>query len=519
MLVVGLTVVIPIAFAFGLPLYSKIVKGNRAAISSYAILGSLITLILSALVARGAYISSKPLVYVFGKWVAPVGIVYEVDLLSAVIALVSAFLMFMIAIYSHQYLKHESGIEWYYTLYLGLEAGLMGVFYTGDAFNLFVMIEVTSIAAYGLVMFYRSRGDSVVAGLKYAIIGSTATTVYFLAVIFIYATIGTLNMADIAAKVHGIPFAVSEIYYKDLAMTTGIGLTLATWAFLVKAAVFPNHFWLPEAHPAAPTPISAVLSGLVVNVGVYSLLRFYTTLFRGTLDTGAEKVLGVLSTLLILLGAFSAIFAAVMMNIQKDIKRLIAYSTIVHMGYITAAIGVGTALSVEASLYHIINHAISKALMFLAAGVFIQMLGSRKIDDLAGIAKKAPVTAFAFAVSTFSLVGVPPMNVFYSKLLLYGAYVEYSVLLALVLVISSIIALIAYIRVLYKMLFERPTKEIKEREDTVMSLVCLVLAIVVIVTGILAPLLYQNVIKIAASQALDYTSYVNAIRDLIQRFF
>ncbi len=518
MLVVGLTVVVPIAFAFSLPLYSKIVRGNRGAIASYAILGSVITLVLSVLVAKEVYYSSGPLVYVFGKWVAPVGIVYEVDLLSAVIASVTAFLMFIIALYSYHYLKHEGGIEWYYTLFMGLEAGLIGVLYTGDAFNLFVMIEVTSIAAYGLVMFYRSRGDSVVAGLKYAIIGATATTVYFLAVVFIYATVGTLNMADIAAKLHGIPFAVSEVYYHNFAMATGIALILATWAFLVKAAIFPNHFWLPEAHPAAPTPISAVLSGLVVNVGVYSLLRFYVTIFRAPLDVGTARILNILSNMLILLGAFSAIFAAVMMNVQKDIKRLIAYSTIVHMGYITAAIGVGTRLSVEASLYHIINHAMSKALMFLAAGVFIQMVGSRRIDDLAGIAKSAPITAFSFAVSTFSLVGIPPMNVFYSKLLLYGAYIEYNIALALVLVLSSIVALIAYVRVLYKMLFEGPKGEPKS-EDKLMAAVCLVLALVILITGVMAPVIYQKIISVASVQAMNYQSYIDAIRGLIQKFF
>ncbi|WP_456321096.1 proton-conducting transporter transmembrane domain-containing protein, partial [Palaeococcus sp. (in: euryarchaeotes)] len=299
--VIGSTPIIPIVFAFALPLFSILIKGNRKIIQLYALIGTGLTLISSYRLFQLAYSSNVPLVYTFGKWIAPIGIVYEVDKLSALIALLTAGLMFLIAIYSYRYLEHDEGLEWYYTLYLALEAGLLGVLLTGDAFNLFVMIEVTSIAAYALVMFYRDRGDSVFAGLKYALIGATGTTMYFLALGMFYGAFGTVNFADLSAKVHGLSFPVSGMPAGNIVITSGIALALATWAFLIKAAIVPNHFWLPEAHPAAPSPISAILSGLVVNVGVYALIRFLYTVYGGSLTPELAHVVSLLGVIAIAL--------------------------------------------------------------------------------------------------------------------------------------------------------------------------------------------------------------------------
>ncbi len=249
--VLGLTPIVPIVFAFALPLLSIVLKGNRKVVEGYALVGTALTLLLSLGLFERVYSSNAPLIYSFGSWSAPVGIIYEVDRLGALMAIVTTSLMFLITVYSYRYLTEE-GLEWYYTLYLGLEAGLLGVFLTGDAFNLFVMIEVTSIAAYALVMFYRSRWDSLSAGLRYAFIGAVGTTIYFLALGVFYYAFGTLNMANISALLHGMSFPVSGSHYADLAKASAVALALAVWAFLIKAAVVPNHFWLPDAHPAAP---------------------------------------------------------------------------------------------------------------------------------------------------------------------------------------------------------------------------------------------------------------------------
>ncbi|EEB72941.1 proton-conducting transporter membrane subunit [Thermococcus sp. AM4] len=507
--VVGLTPVIPILFAFALPLTSILIKGNRRIVLAYALAGTGLTAVSAFKLFQLAYSSKEPLIYTFGGWAAPVGIIYEVDRMSALITLVTAALMFLIAVYSYRHLEGESGLEWYYTLYLGLEAGLLGVLLTGDAFNLFVMIEVTSIAAYALVMFYRDRGDSVVAGLKYALIGAVGTTMYFLALGVLYYAFGTLNFANLSALLHGMDFPVVGKPWGDVVIASGIALALATWAFLIKAAVFPNHFWLPEAHPAAPSPISAVLSGLVVNVGVYALARFLYTVYGGTLSSGLSGVVHSLSVILMFLGAVSALFGALMMLVQRDVKRLIAYSTVMHMGYLVMAVGVGSELALSAALFHMMNHAVAKALLFLAAGVFIHAAGSRNIEDLAGLGRRMPVATFSLAVASLSLVGVPPFNVFFSKLLLFNAFLDENPVLALVLVVSSVTALVAYIRVFYEVWLGEPRENIEVRECWSMSGVCLVLALACIVIGLVAPYIVSHYINPAVVQAVNYKQYIH----------
>ncbi|NJE42523.1 proton-conducting transporter membrane subunit [Thermococcus sp. GR6] len=515
--VVGLTPIIPVLFAFGLPLTSIIIKGNRKIIQAYALLGTGLTLISAFKLFQLAYSSDKPLIYTFGKWVAPIGIIYEVDRTGALIALVTAALMFLIAIYSYRYLEHEEGLEWYYTLYLGLEAGLLGVLLTGDAFNLFVMIEVTSIAAYALVAFYRGRRDAVHAALKYAFIGAIGTTMYFLALGILYGAFGTVNLADLTAKVHGMDFPLTGAPVGDIAVASGVALALATWAFLIKAAIVPNHFWLPEAHPAAPSPISAVLSGLVVNVGIYALIRFLYTVYGGELTPGLAKVVSTLGTVLIALGAISALFGALMMNAQCDVKKLIAYSTIMHMGYLFMAVGLGTQLGLQAALFHIINHAIAKALLFLAAGMFIHAAGSRDIGDLAGLGRQMPVATFGLAIATLSLVGIPPLNVFFSKLLLFDALMERSLALAMVIVVSSVTALVAYMRVLYRVWLGKPSREVAVGESRSMAFVVLLLAAAVVVIGLAAPVILQHYIEPAAAQTMDYRLYIQTALEYASR--
>ncbi|WP_457742476.1 proton-conducting transporter transmembrane domain-containing protein, partial [Thermococcus sp.] len=308
-----------------------------------------------------------------------------------------------------------------------------------------------------------------------------------------------------------IDFPVVGKHWGDIVIASGVALALATWAFLIKAAVFPNHFWLPEAHPAAPSPISAVLSGLVVNVGVYSLARFVYTVYGGTLSSSLSSVVHSLAVILMFLGAISALFGALMMLIQNDVKRLIAYSTVMHMGYLVMAVGVGSQLALGAALFHMVNHAVAKALLFLSAGVFIHAAGSRDIEDLAGLGRRMPVVTFSLAIASFSLAGVPPFNVFFSKLLLFNAFMEKSFWLALVLVFSSVIALVAYIRVFYEVWLGEPKKKLAARESWSMSGVCLIIAIACIVLGLVAPYVVTHYINPAAAQAVNYKLYIQKV--------
>ncbi len=524
--VVGLAPAIAIIMAFVLPLVSLIIK-NRRVWEIYAIVGTGIVLILTALTFCKAFFESdKPLVYVFGGWPPHIGIVYEVDKVNALLGLLTATIMFLISVYSVKYLEEHHGIEWYYTLLLGVEAGMLGCFYTGDVFNLFVMLEVTSVAAYGLVAFFRSQREAIEAALKYALVGSVATTIYFIALAFIYGAFGTLNMAFLAYITRaGWTLGPIEPFIRpvpgmtlDAALSAAIiALALSTWAFTVKAALFPNHFWLPDAHPAAPTPISALLSGLVVKVGVYAVLRFTYTLFGLPIGRSGEftpitfETNLLLLKILLILGTLAAIVASLLMVVQRDIKRLIAYSTILHIGYIFMGMGLYTYLGVAASIFHTINHAIAKALLFLAAGVFIHTLKTRDIDELAGIGVKMPISTFCFLVAVLSLIGIPGFNGFASKWLLYTAIIEAGLVpLVVVIVFTSAMAALAYIKIIYAIWLKPPVRDISKVKEAspLMTIPLVILALACILIGILPSMFMDKVIFPATTSLYDVYSYV-----------
>lgn len=521
---IGLTPPIIVTFAFALPLLSLVVK-NRSIIEGYGVVGSLIAMVLSMLTFYYVYFIKSPVVYTFGAWPPPIGIVYEVDRFNALLGLIVGMIFFLVAIYSIEYLRDREGIEWYYTLLLGMEAGILGSLYTGDVFNLFVMLEVTSITAYGLVAFYRSRKESIEAALKYALVGSVATTMYFIALALIYGSYGTLNMAQIALKTtSNVDYffymlggdRLWAMYTPALTVAGATVLALALWAFSVKAALFPNHFWLLDAHPAAPSPISAILSGLLVKVGVYAIARFTYTLFHAAqlnmlIDVALRNVVEALLIIFIVLGSLSALVAGFLMVVQTDIKRLIAYSTVMHIGYIVIGLGLATKLGLEAALYHTINHAFAKALLFLAAGAFIRVAGTRSIDELSGIGRAMPLTTISFAIAAFSLAGLPPLNGFVSKYLLYMALMDKGLApLTLIIVLSSAFALLAYLKIIYGVWLKAPTRSLEGIHDPTwrMSAPLLILASLCVVLGLASPYIIKELITPAvidlAYNTLDY---------------
>lgn len=508
----GITPLLLTIASFALPLLSLIVGDRKWFYHIYALVFSLVALFYATI---NFYLvnyvhDGKPLVYPFGGWPGPIGIVYEIDGLGSILGLLVAFDMLLVVIYSWWYMWREEGVEWYYTLLLLLEAGMLGIVYTGDIFNLFVMIELLAIAAYGLVAFYRSKREAVEAAVKYSIIGATATTMYFLAIVFIYGTYGTVNMADLALKARPWVCSMSNIVcsflstvsgtgYGNTFIATAIAIALALWAFTFKAAVFPNHFWLPDAHPEAPTPISAALSGLVVKMGAYATIRFMYTLFGpGTildLHVGAISLRDIILFVLLILGAVSAVLGALVMVIQEDIKRLLAYSTIAHLGIIFMGIGVGlrnvgesiAALALTGVVLHIINHSFGKTLLFMASGVYIHVANSRNITSMRGLGKLLPLTTLTLIIGLLHLLGVPPLGGFFSKLLIYNALMNSGlVVFAIILVLSTAISILGYMRLIVSLVVPpRPVELMKKaKEHPLATSVLLVLTVLIVLIGI-----------------------------------
>jgi multicomponent Na+:H+ antiporter subunit D len=508
-----------IASAFVLPLLSLVVK-KRAAWESFALTIVAINFAFSAFLTYNLYTSfTQPLIYAFGAWPPPVGIVYEIDRAGALMGLLITGLVLTATVFSLRYMEHDTGVQYYYTLLLGFEAGMLGCVYTGDIFNLFVMLEVMSVSAYALVAFRYHIPEAVEAAIKYALIGATTTTVYFIAIIFAYGAFGTLNMADLALKLRGSTLPVTGPPLGNALLSSAVFLALTFWAFGLKAAIAPNHFWLPDAHPAAPSPISALLSGIMVKVALFALMRYLFTVFRGG-NSLAAPIVQALDYALIALGVSSAIIGSTLMLLQRDIKRLIAYGTILNVGYIAMGMGLGNQSGLTAALFHLVNHAIGKALLFMAAGAIIHTAGARDLDELAGVGKRMPLTSAAFLIGALALAGAPPLNGFMSKLWLFMAYLETGWLapLVVVIVVTSVLGLMGYMKAFYHVYARQPIKDLSSIREAPRSMVVplLVLAGLCVLLGLVAPLFVEGVISPAVSSLFDYQGYISAAQSFAQ---
>ncbi|RLE57406.1 MAG: cation:proton antiporter [Thermoprotei archaeon] len=513
----ALVPILAVGSAFALPLIHLVTK-SRKVCEYFVVTITGIELVLTTIVLHLAYTSTKPIIYTFGAWPPPVGIVYEIDRFSALLGVLAAVLFFTAALYSTKYLEKDYGVEWYYTLLLGFEAGIVGCAYTGDIFNLFVMFEVLSISAYALVAFRKDVPEAVEGSLKYAIVGSVATTIYFIAITFIYGSFGTLNMADLAAKVRGLTFPVTGTALGNVHVATGIALALIVWAFSIEAALVPNHFWLPDAYVGAPVTFSAISSGAAVNISLYIIARYLYTILQGRDGPAAPTVEAVLIALVVM-GCLSAIVGSVLMIVQKDINRLIAYSTIVNSGYIAIGLGIGTPLGIVAALFHMINHAVAKALLFFCAGNYVHVVGSRDLDDLAGVGKKMPLTTIGLVVGALALAGVPPLNCFMSKLILAQALFEANLTpLIAVIVFASVLSLMAYLKIIYNVYCRAPVKKLPEaREHPLMAYPVIAYAITCIVFGLLAPILVPTAIEPAVTDLLNTDNYIKAAMEIAEK--
>jgi multicomponent Na+:H+ antiporter subunit D len=437
------------------------------------------------------------LIYRLGGWAPPLGINLAVDGLGLLIGLIVASISTLVVIYSLVFMKQDSGLGQYYTLMLLLTAGMMGVAFTGDIFNLYVFFEIMSISSYALVAFRRSK-ISIEGSMKYLIIGSLGTAFILLGIALLYGLTGTLNIADLAGKL-----AVINTASGSTPLISIIALTLFVVGFGIKIGMIPFHAWLPDAYQAAPSPISAIMAGGTAIVGVGAILRVSYFLF------GVSMV----GPLLIGLGLITMVLGAFMALIQRDLKRLLAYSGISQMGYILLSVGFGTALGITGGLFHMLNNAIYKSLLFLSAGAIIYRVGTSRLDELGGLGGKMPITAGIFMVGTLALAGVPPFNGFASKLTIYLAGIEAGYpILSVIAAIFSAVTLAYMIRAFIAVFLGPRTTRFKNVKEAPRSMLfpMMVLAIVCVVLGVL-PQLGFGAVEPAQMVLLDPSSYIGKV--------
>jgi multicomponent Na+:H+ antiporter subunit D len=367
--------------------------------------------VMSALLAVNM-VDGGAVTHAGGGWAPPLGIELRADGLSLLLIVVTTVIGLAITLYSMAYFRPvdvaaaDRGVRFFWPLWLLVWAALNAIFLSADLFNLYVCLELLTLAAVALVALDNTP-DALDAAMRYLLISLAASMVFLLGVAIVHAGAGTLALHGAAATaLPGTPAG-------------RLALTLVTVGLTAKAALFPLHFWLPPAHARAPAPASAVLSALVVKAGFYIIVRIWIGAFPGALVTGGAVVLGVLGAAAIAWGSLQALR-------QPGVKLLIAWSTVAQVGYLFLVFPLlhgAPAAAWSGAMYHLLSHGLAKAALFLAAGSMIRALGDDSLASLAGVGQKLPLTFAAFGIAGLTLVGLPPSGGFIGKWLLLTAAV------------------------------------------------------------------------------------------------
>ncbi len=417
---------------------------------------SLAALMLLVRVAREGLFS-----YVPGGWEVPYGIELRFDEFSAVIGII-CLIGWLAVLFSVRYVEHMPNvvpdrIPYYYALLLLNMGGMIGFSVTGDLFNFFIFLEILSLSGYALVAISGER-IAEMAAFKYLLMGAISSLSVLFAVGFIYGMTGTLNMADAASRLAGLDGSPAA---------PAVALGLMTVGFMVKAAIFPLHVWLPDAHAIAPSPVSAVLSGLVVKVGIIGVIRVQQ-IYQ---DSGVVD-LAILNQLFVWLGAISIVVGAFFAIFQEDIKLMLAYSTISNIGYIVMGLGLASTYGVIGGSVHVFNHALIKAALFFAAGALIYRTGYRTLTDLRGVGKSMPLTCAALSIGAISIVGIPPTAGFLCKwYIALGAFEADQPFFGFALIFGALFIFIYYIRMVNAFYFLPPVRsEVVDAKEAPLSM-------------------------------------------------
>ncbi|MFC1916218.1 complex I subunit 5 family protein [Chloroflexota bacterium] len=456
---------------------------------TWAYIASVIGISLS-LVAAGVGLSrvlaDGKLRHFLGGWPPPFGIEYVLDHLSAFMALIIVFIGLIAIIYPPEaglYQTPRKGVPMYGLIML-LIAGLVGVVVTGDLFNLFVFLEIYSLASYALITLGGDR--AVVASFRYLILGTIAGSFYLLGVGFIYFSTGTLNMADVAQRLpplYGSPTIMAAVAL----IVVGMG---------IKMALFPLHVWLPDAHSYAPPVIAAILAAIQIEVAAYVLVRMLLTVFQPEYFCEYLPVTQVIGWI----AAAGIIFGSVMAIAQRDFKRMLAYSTVAQVAYIGLGIGLANPLGLIGGLLHILNHAFMKSCLFLIAGGIRYQTGLHAIPQFAGLGRKMPLLMAAFTVAALSMVGIPPTCGFFSKwYLILGSIDANNWVFVAVILASSLLTAVYFFRVIERIYAVPSSGEAAVEQATEPSarilIPILILAIGVIVLGLINAVIVTQVLK------------------------
>ncbi len=405
-------------------------------------------------------LDGPPLSYAIGGWAPPWGIEYRIDRLNAFLLVIVAAVDAVVLVYARASVEREidpDRVYLFYAAFLLCFTGLLGIAATGDAFNLFVFLEISSLSSYALIAMGRDR-RALTAAYQYLVMGTIGATFILIGVGLAYMVTGTLNMADMADRLVGLTGN----------RTVRVAFAFLTVGLSLKLALFPLHLWLPNAYAYAPSAVTAFLAATATKVSIYALLRFTFSIFGADVAFEVlplDLILPPLAILAMFVGSLVAIF-------QDDVKRMLAYSSVAQIGYIVLGISFASLDGLTAGIVHLFNHALIKGGMFLALGCVFYRLGSVRLEDMRGLGRRMPLAMAAFVVGGLGLIGVPLTAGFVSKWYLVVAALDRGWWpVAVLVLISSLLALVYVWRVVEVVYFQPAPPERGEVREAPLSMV------------------------------------------------
>ncbi len=513
----ALIVAIPLLGAFLTPLVSRINDKLRN-IFVLAILG--ITGIFIFLLAYQV-LTSGIQTYVFGGAqdlsLPVVRILFEVDAMSIFMAIIAIILSGVAVIYSWEFMKENTGLDKFYTLVLLMVAGMLGMMLTGDMFNFFVFLEITSIASCALIAFWTHEGESVEAAFKYIVISSIGALFVLFAIGIFYAQYNALNIAVIA----------NSLQYTFL---DKVALVLLIAALAMKAGIVPMHMWLPDSYGRAPAPVTVMLVGATL-ASLYAVFRVCFTMYGGWLQETIKQIElfgstysitleGLLGMIIIPLAAITILIGVIMALRQIDFKRLIAYAAVAEIGYMFLGVGVGIAAlgttygrtALNGGIFHIMNDALDVGLLFLVAGAIYYATKERSLDKLGGLARNMKYTTIFFIIGMLAVAGMPPFNGFASKLLIYESTYAANPIIAIIAVLSSIMLLAVFVKVLHSVFLGPALPKFKGVKEVPKSMLFAmgILATIIIMFGLFPDMVITYIVEPATDALINYNGYITS---------
>ena len=481
--------------------------GNRTARNILALLSITASLAFILALVKPVMWNGEILAYWMGGRVPAggyaIGLALEVDALSLFFALLVSVAVFVSGVYSIQYMRHDDNEREYYTLFLMLGGGVMGLVLSGDLFNMFIMVEILTFAAVALTAFRNTAKGALEAAFKYLVVGSIGSTCILVGTSMLYAQAHTLNLAQLAQVIPG-----------NLYTATKVAFALLFVGFGTKAFIVPFHPLAADAHGAAPASISVMISGVLTKSGIYGIIRLTYFLFQ-TMN------LGTMQFLLVFIGSLSMFICVTMALAQHDFKRLLAFHSISQIGYVLTAVGLCTALGVSAGLYHAMNHTLFKGLLFLAAGAVLHETGTTDLGKLGGLSKKMPHTTVLFLIGAFSISGIPPFNGFASKWMIYQATYQKAVesgnigflLVTIIALVTSVLTLASFVKVSQSVFFGQLPRELENVKEVSfgMRLAMGIFALLCVLTGLFPNLVTTYITEPAAKAVFSVAQYISAM--------